>query len=334
VRPGRQILNPLTRRELLQVGSTAAIALALRPPASGREEESEPYFTCFYQFGKAALEALSGPGGLPDGRGYLHVFSHSHPGSNPHPDAAVAVRARGSSYRYALAFDAHKYPGWMAASEEQLKAWTSEFRDKALDARGPADYFAFNEMPTTGASKPALRGQVARLLRLLHAAGGGRRLRGVFYFTERNLNPQNWEGDADDFWAAVDETCDLVVGEHYHSYEFAFSRSVAQLSDHLSTLPKWLKASGKPAQQSIAERKYAVIHSSFYGPALRGWAGVESGKHDPADLMKYFQHLIAATRQSPFGRRRIAFGPLATTALDPRTAGILAEALGKDARTR
>ncbi len=324
-------METFTRRDcLLRLGAGAS-TLLLRPRRNFAEEDPvAPWITCFYQFGDRALQVLGGPGGLPNGPDYLHLFSHSHPGMNPHPDTARAVRACGSSFRYALAFDVHKYKDWQTASADQLKAWASAFRDQALDARGPADYFAFNEMPTTGAATPHLREQAAQLLRFLASAGGGPQLRGIFYFTERNLNPQSWQGEADDFWAALDETCVLVVGEHYHSYEFALSHTPAQLADHLFALPKWLKQSGKPAQTAIAARKYAVLHSSYYGPRVTGWAGVQTDKHKPEDLDRYFQYLLAATRLSEFGKRRIAFGPLATTGIDPAMLPALARVLGKD----
>lgn len=319
-----------TRRDFLKTTAAAVGAMVASPFIANADEPKDPYITGFYQFGKGALEALKEA--LPNGANYLHIFSHSHPGMRAHPDTANMVHALGASFKYALAFDVHKYKGWTTASDEQLKAWAKEFREHALDAKGAADYFAFNEMPTTGAATPNLRAQAAKIIRFLHDAGGGPKLRGVFYFTERNLNPQNWQGDADDFWAALDETCDLVVGEHYHSYAFAFSHTVDSLAKHLFALPQWLKESGKPAQISIATRKYAVIHSSFYGPELRGWAGVESGKHNEEDLQKYFEHVIAATRHSEFGKKRIAFGPLATPQLDPRMMPVLARVLGKDAK--
>lgn len=324
----------LSRRELLGAAGAALASAALSRPAPAADAEAPPYVTCFYQFSKAALEALGGESGLPNGARYVHVFSHSHPGMRAHPEAAQQVRALGSSFKYALAWDANKYKGWMTAPDDQLKAWATEFREKALDAGGPADYFAFNEMPTTGAATPRLREQAARLLRHLHQAGGGPKLRGVFYFTERNLNPANWQGDADDFWAALDETCDLVVGEHYHSYDFDLNKTPAGLAAHLFPLPKWLRESGKPAQMRIAERKYLVLHSSYYGPNVTGWAGVNSGKYEPADLEKYFEHLVAATRHSEHGRTRIGFGPLATKELDPRMLPVLARVLRKDATSR
>ena len=61
-------------------------APAATPPA-------DKYVTCFYQFNNDALAALGGPGGLPNGEGYLHIFSASHAGHDPHPKTAKAVQA-------------------------------------------------------------------------------------------------------------------------------------------------------------------------------------------------------------------------------------------------
>jgi hypothetical protein len=321
-------MKPLTRRDFLAtIGGAAAVTASAGVQSAA---PADPWITCFYQFGARALKELSGPQGLPDGPDYLHIFSHSHPGMNPHPDTAKAVHACGRSFRYALAFDVHKYPGWTTASEDQLKSWAMAFRERALTADGPADYFAFNEMPTTGAATPALRAQTAKLARLLHSAGGGAKLPGVFYFTERNLNPQNWQGEAPDFWPALDETCVLVVGEHYHNLGFTMSKTDAQLTDHLFALPKWLAASGNAAEKAIAAHKYAVLHSSYYGPKVTGWAGLQTDKQTPAEVEKYLQTVIAATRRSEFGRRRIGFGPLATVGEDPAIFPALARVLRKD----
>lgn len=327
-----------TRRDLLTAAGASAgavlassLAARARPAAPERAAEAaDPHITCFYQFGALALKSLSGPQGLPDGPDFLHIFSHSHPGMNPHPDTARAVHACGRSFRYAPAFDVHKYPGWMMASDDQLKSWAIAFREKTLTADAPADYFAFNEMPTTGAATPHLREQAAKLVRLLYSGGGGPKLPGVFYFTERNLNPEHWQGPADDFWAALDETSVLVVGEHYHDLGFTMGRSEAQLADHLFALPKWLQASGKLAQKAIAAHKYAVLHSSYYGPKVTGWAGLKTDKQTPHELEKYYEYVTAATRASEFGKRRIAFGPLATVGEDPAALTTLAKVLRKD----
>jgi hypothetical protein len=65
---------------------------------------------------------------------------------------------------------------------------------------------------------------------------------------------------------------------------------------------------------------------------VAGWAGVQSDKHDVADLVKYAERVIEATRLSEYGQRRIAFGPLATKEFDPRILEPLAAALGNDAK--
>lgn len=325
-------VSGISRRNVLQRG--AALALLAATGSPGGAEPADPAITCFYQFGRGAFDAFRAPEALPNGDGYLHIFSHSHPGMSSHPETAKLVRQAGSSYRYALALDVHKYPGWMQASDDQLQKWAEEFRSQALDPAGPADYFAFNEMPTTGAATPRLREQAAKWLRLMHASGGGPKLRGVFYFTERNLAPANWQGKSDGFWEALDETCDLVVGEHYHSYDFELQHTPEKLAEHLFALPRWLEASGKAAQLSIARRKYTVLHSSYYGTGMSGWAGVPSDKHDPAELERYFEHMLAATRSVGYGKRRVAFGPLAARELDARVFPVLAKCLGRDLRSR
>ena len=187
-------------------------------------------------------------------------------------------------------------------------------------------------MPSTGCSNPAVRSQVTKFLQALYNAGGGPKLKGVFYFTEKNLNPQNWEGDSDEFWNTLNETCDLVVGEHYHNYEFIFSNSLTQLENHFFALPKWLNKSGKKAQMEIATQKYAVLHSSYYGPDTKGWAGVQSEKHNITALEKYFQYLVQATRQSEFGKRLISFGPLPSKDLESRVYPVIAKVLNQDAK--
>ena len=324
----------VARREFLRLaGGALGAAVASPLGALGDEPSALPCVTCFYQFGKAALAALGGESGLPNGPGHLHIFSHSHPGMRAHPDTANSVRALGSSFRYALALDLHKYPGWRTATDDQLKTWAREFRELALEVGGPADYFAFNEMPTAGAATPELRAPVIKFIRYLHDPGDGPPLRGVFYFTERNLNPEHWEGESDDLWRALDETCDLVIGEHYHSFGFVMQYTPEQLADHLFRLPRWLQASGKAAQVAVAERKYAVMHSSYYGAETTGWAGVRSDQRGENDLERYFRHLLAATRCSELGRYRIAFGPLATGGLDQRMLPILARVLRQDAGT-
>lgn len=319
----------LSRRQLLEGGLAAAAttgALLARPSAAAAATKR---VTCFYQFGAAALKALAV---LPNSENHLHLFTHSHPGSRAHPDAARSVQALGSSFKYGLALDVHKYPGWQTAGDAQLKAWAEEFRGFALDAGGPADYFAFNEMPTVGPTNPELRLQVARWLRHLHTAGGGRNLPGVFYFTERNLNPDLWVGDPAPFWEAIDETCDLVVGEHYHNHGFIYGQSPEKFSTHLFRVADWLAKSGRQPEVRVAREKYAVLLSSYYGPKTTGWWGLLNSEHDPVALEAYFRRVISAVRSSPHGRDRIGFGPLANKDLDPRVHDILARCLADDLR--
>ena len=77
--------------------------------------------------------------------------------------------------------------------------------------------------------------------------------------------------------------------------------------------------------------KYAVLHSSYYGPKDTGWHGPIATQTPPDQLKKYFQRLIEATRASEFGDRRIGFGPLATKDFDERILAPLREALVEDA---
>lgn len=326
-------MNPITRRDFIRMtgvglGAFYGIPLVAQTPGN----IPEPYITCFYQFNKQSLDILSGKDGLPNGKKYLHIFSESRPGNNSHPNTANLVHSYGSSFKYALAFDLHKYTGWATVPDDKLQAWAYDFRQKALDSRGPADYFAFNEMPSKGAMTLSWQSQIAKLVRYLNEAGGGPKLRGIFYFTEGNLNPQHWQGDSDDFWAALNETCDLVVGEHYHSYDFIFSNNVTTLANHYFALPQGLYKSGKKAQMDIAEKKYAVLHSSYYGPNITGWAGVQNSKQALSDLEKYFEYVVKATRSSELGKSRISFGPLLAKELDMRVHPVLARVLGRDAR--
>ena len=334
-----------TRRRFLQsaaavagsafaAGAWAQSAPATRRAATGAGARlADRYVTCFYQFGKEALAHLSGPSGLPNGPRFLHIFSHSGPGTRPRPELTRSVHACGSSFKHAIACDVHKYKGWQQGTDEQLKEFAKQFREQALGS-GPADYFAFNEMPTVGAEKPALREKAAAFIRYIHDLGGGPKLRGVFYFTEKNLDPKNWVDSGDDFWAAIDETCDVVVGEHYHNHGFVFSHTVERYADHLFALPKWLEQSGKPAQVRVAREKYAVLHSSYYGPKVTGWAGLQNDKFDGTELENYFKRCVAATRASEYGRNRISFGPLALAKgeLGTRMLPALTRVLAADAR--
>jgi hypothetical protein len=324
-----------SRREILKLGAlgvASAILSRFAGAAPAGTESSELYVTHFYQFGKEAIKKLGGPNGLPNGKRYLHIFSHSAPGLKGKPDTVRAVHALGSSFKYAHPIDIHKYKGWETADDKQLRQWAIEFRAAALDRDGPADLFAFNEMPSDGAAKPEIRDRVASWIRFLHDPGSGPKLRGLFYLTHRNLNVNNWPGESDDFWDAIDQTCDWVVGEHYHDWSFAVDWPLQKRVDHLFAFPQWLIDSGKPSRINIARNKYMVLHSSYYGPHGGNWVGLSNDKFDPAQLKTYFGKLIEATRAHELGRSRIAFGPLVTKDLDLRLLDPLADVLRGDAR--
>jgi hypothetical protein len=171
-------------------------------------------------------------------------------------------------------------------------------------------------------------------MRYLHDPKDGRPpLRAVFYFVEENLDPAAWKGDAsDELFAVLDETCDLVVGEHYHDKAYVYGRTPEEYAQHLFALPKWLDASGNPAKQRVAREKYAVLHSTYYAPKKTPWEGLQKGDSTPAEFKKYLERVIECTRMDPYGRRRIAFGPLATgQMLTSDVAPPLAEVLHADA---
>ena len=317
----------LTNRSLAASASTTA-------PDKQPDKQPDKYITCFYQFSKDSLAALSSPDGLPNGPNYLHIFSASHEGHAPRPAVAQNVRACGPSFKYARAIDIWKYKGWQTATDAQLRQWSIEFRDEALPDDGPADYFAFNEMPAGAESKPDLQRRIAQWMRYLHDPNDGRpKLPAVFYLVEENLNPATWiPGAIDELFSAIDDTSDLVVGEHYHNLKFLADHTPDQLTDHLFALPKWLDESKNAAQQNIARHKYAVLHSTYYGPQVTDWQGLQQSTSTPTQFKDYLQTLITATRRSPYGHNRIAFGPLFTRELDePNLLPAVTDLLHQDA---
>jgi hypothetical protein len=319
-------MGRVTRRTFLKSTAAATTALLLpdrlttAAPPPTTQPTPDKYVTCFYQVNTAGLKDLAGPAALPNGDQYLHLITCSHAGHKPHPDFANAVRALGPSFKYARCIDAHKYPDWQHAPADQLRQWAIDFRTECLPAAGPADLFAFNEMPTGAESDPALQRQIATWMRYLHDPKDNRPpLPGVFYFVEENLDPNRWKvtGAADELFAALDATCDLVVGEHYHDKQFVYARTPQQYADHLFALPKWLDATGRPPQQNIARHKYCALHSSYYAPTKTPWEGLQKDTSTPADFRAYLQRVVDCTRLSPYGKSRIAFGPLATRQMDP-----------------
>jgi hypothetical protein len=294
----------------------------------------DKYVTCFYQFNSEAIDALTKNKALPNGKQYLHIFTHSAPGITAHPDLAKMCHARGKSFKYGMPLDLHKYKEWGKVAELQVKEWCKQLRGLALDRTDPADYFAFNEMPTKAFQNPDVQARCALFCRYLNDPGdGGPKLPGIFYFTEQNVTEQHWKSLTDEFWQTIDETCDLVVGEHYHNWEFTF-QPIEKFTRHLFAICDDLVASGKPPQVSIAKNKYAVLHSSYYGPKDTGWHGPLNTDKQPADVVEYFQRTVDATRASEYGKLRIGYGPLANKDLDERLFAPLAQVLAKDARTQ
>ncbi|HZZ44978.1 MAG TPA: twin-arginine translocation signal domain-containing protein [Tepidisphaeraceae bacterium] len=316
----------ITRRDLLKGAAATAACLSLPFESFSRAADGvagtpvDRYMTCFYQWGHDTLKAFAGPDGLPNGPEYLHIFSASHAGHNAHPDTANAVRELGPSFKYARAIDIWKYKGWQDASDDQLRQWAIEFRKEALPEGGPADYFAFNEMPTGAESNPGLQRRIAKWMRYLYDANdGGPKLPAVFYLVEENLVPESWKGDAiDELWAAIDDTSVIVVGEHYHNKKFLAEHTPEQITDHLFAIAKWLDESGKVPQRNVAQHKFAVLHSTYYGPKQTNWEGLQQDTSTPEDFKAYLAKLIECTRSSPYGKRRISFGPLQAAGLDTK----------------
>jgi hypothetical protein len=333
-------MHGISRRSFLvtSAGAAATVATLAAPARKGRAADQERgkelpigqrYITSYYQFTDEAVKTLAA-GALPNGPEYLHIFVQSAPGMKPRPHAARVVQSCGSSFKYGYAFDLHKYATWKEASDNQLKAWAVEFRAAALDAHAPADYFAFNEMPDEAPQHPEWRRKIAALVRHLHSAGGGPALRGVFYFTQKNLTPATWAGESEELWEALDETCDLVVGEHFESGRFVARHSLQEIANLFDVPPRWMVASGDPRRIRIARDKYAVLSSTYYGPHSTNWAGLRSDQASPEELKRFLEALVTATRMSEFGKRRIVLSPLQTFNLDPRLYSVLAEVLKAD----
>ena len=323
----------ISRREFLGAGTTAALAAGLPAVRTWGDSaidlpSGKKYITSYYQFTREAFKTLA-TGALPNGPEYLHIFVQSAGEVSPRRNAVKLVHSGGESFKYGYAFDLHRYK-WQEASDDQLRAWAIEFRTAGLDASATCDYFAFNEMPDEAPLHPEIRQKGARLTRYLHSAGGGPKWRGVFYFTQKNLTPATWIGRSDELWEVIDETCDLVVGERFEKLSFATRLSLPELADFFDVMPKFLAASRDPHQIRIARDRYAILHSTYYGPKSTNWAGLRSDQSTPAELKSYFEKLVTATRMSEFGKRRIVFSPLDTSNLDARMFGVLAEVIKAD----
>lgn len=325
-------MQQTSRRNFLASSAVGVSAFGLGLGSAWADPQSDPggrYITSYYQFSDEAVKILARES-LPNGPDYLHIFVQSAPGTKPRPHVARVVQSCGSSFKYGYAFDLNKYPEWKEASDDRLKGWAEEFRAAALDSAAPADYFAFNEMPDEAPKHPELRQKIARWMRYFFSVGGGPDLRGVFYFTQKNLTPATWEGQSDELWEVLDDTCDLVVGEHFESYRFVTQHTLQQIANLYDVPPRWMVASGDPHRIRIARDKYAVISSTYYGPKATNWAGVRSDQVPPEQLKKYLEAVVLATRVSEFGKRRIVFSPLQTFNLDERLYPVLAEVIKAD----
>jgi hypothetical protein len=327
----------MNRRDFLKATSAlAAAALLSRSNVLAQSSEamplSEKYVTCFYQLSKKTFAMLSGKDALPNGPQFEHIFTVSYPGTKPHKDAADMVHAAGSSFKFGLCIDLHKYKTWLTDSEETVKGWCQEFRKTCFDSG--ADYVSFNEFPPPAPQRPDMHARVAMILRFLHDPGDGKKLPGVFYFTEEGVEPYRWKGGiTPDLWKAINETSALVVAEHYHKPDFIYNHPTPEkYADHLSVMTEFLESKHEPAIDEILRDKWCVLHSSYYGPRDSGWQGVLSDKYAEADARKYVQFCIDATHACKYGANRLSFGPLETRDFDDRIVAILAELLGKDAR--
>ena len=275
-----------------------------RPRAFGKSR-----FVVFYQVSPDALDTYADPTtGLPQVADHGYIFSISHATAFANRETGDRIHARRPDFYYAPAFDVWEREGWITASDTQLRAWAHDFRDQALNAH--ADMFTFNESPTTTAENTQIRVQIIKILRYLNEPDAqGRRLRGVFFFTHKPGMPENWTSPATDFWTAIDDTCDAVVVEHYHSQGYVCSYSESALSEHLFALRRWLDTSGNAAKVSIANRKYTVLHSARLAPGSSGWAGADSNVTSLAEFQRALSKLTKITRNTPGGLNRISYAP-------------------------
>jgi hypothetical protein len=255
--------------------------------------------------------------GLPQDGAHIHVFCHSHAALQADPKLGAAIHAGGPSFRYAPAFDLSERPGWQSASRDQLADWARAYRQEALAAG--ADMFSFNELVSVIPGSEPLRRQVIALLRLLAGPDEvGGRLAGVLFLVEQAATPGNWTSPASVFWQAVDETCDLVVAEHYHGHGFVCDQTPQALATHLFSMREWLNRSGEPAKVQIANQKFTVLHSARYGPGDSVWSGADSTSVSLPAFQRNLSKCARATRVTPGGNNRIAFGPATTAYTDPR----------------
>jgi len=338
----------ITRRDLLRISAASAVGMAVFPHLSSAAAEapaidfSDRYVTCFYQFNREALEAFTASNRLPNGPGYTHVMSHSAPRKEGFSGRGKMVHDCGPSYKWAPAFDLFSYEDWQTADDRALKGIAKEYRDRVLDPKEGADYFAFNEMPLETWADEKVRGQVTKLVRYLHDIGdGGPKRRGIFYLSEsNNMDLSVWKGSPNEFFQAIDETCDLLVAEHYHTDSYIHARTPEQFTKHMDAMARAMDKISNPHAKNLARKKFCILHSCYWGSGkmpghkLTPWGGMVAPDHDPQEFEAYLHHCIAATRASEFGRKRMAFSPLCLKPgeLDEKVYSMVAEALAHDMR--
>ncbi|MBI1748130.1 MAG: hypothetical protein HYR55_16325 [Acidobacteria bacterium] len=314
-----------SRRDFLKLGlvATASNALAGLPSTgAAAPQNTEPTgqpmrYSCFYQFGRDAFNYYAdAERGLPNDDSHIHVFSHSHASVFADPSLADYVHEAGTSFKYAPCFDLNKFTGWRSAPDDQLAAWARDFRDQVLAAG--ADYFGFNELPTIAGRDAQTRVKIMALLTYLNEPDpDGNQLTGIFFMTHAPSMPNNWTSAASEFWQRVDDTCTLVVAEHYHGQGFICNNSETYLSNHFFAMRDWLNNSGEPAKISIANNKFTVLHSSRYGPGPSGWQGADSTIYTLAQFQRNLSKCASVTRNRAGGFNRIAFAPLASVYTNP-----------------
>lgn len=309
-----------TRRDFIKLGLAATAGMALTqnsgtqavPQEKGEILGAPLRYSCFYQVSRNAIDYYADPNtGLPNDDGHIHVFSHSHASAFADRGLADYIHAAGPSFTYAPAFDLHKYQGWRTTTEDQLADWAREFRDAAIAAG--ADYISFNELPSNSGTDAQTRVQIMKILYYLNEPDpDGIQLPGIFYMTHGPSMPNNWNSLASEFWQRVNDTCALVVAEHYHGHGFICNNTEAYLANHFFAMRDWLNQSGEPAKVEIANSKFTVLHSSRYGPGPSGWQGGDSNQITLAQFQRNLSKCAKVTRNRAGGFNRIAFAPIAS----------------------
>ncbi|HEV8323720.1 MAG TPA: hypothetical protein VG389_19030 [Myxococcota bacterium] len=289
-------------------GALAVVPSAPRATLAGKR------FTVFYQVSGDVLDTYADPTlGLPMAADHAYVFAQSHATAWASAAFAATIHGARSDFYYAPAFDLHEFPDWRTADDATLAGYGHDFRDTALAAG--ADFYAMNEAFSDTGWNAAARVQLMKLLRYLSDPDpSGVSLKGIFFLTEAAATTANWTSPANAFWTRVNETCDALVAEHYHSTGFICAHSTAFLASHYFNFREWLNDSGVAAKVSIANTKYTVLHSARYGPGTSGWAGGNSDVDTLARFQRAMSRAAMVTRDTPGGFNRISFAPV-TSAL-------------------